>query len=54
MTEIQQNSLVRRLNLMVAFVLGTATVVLLVSSLLIARRWRRHPEKLEVSALLSS
>lgn len=54
MTETQQNSLVGRLDPMVAFVFGTATVMLLVSSLLIARRWRRHPEKLEVPAPLSS
>ena len=54
MTEIQQNSLFGRRDLMVALVLGTATIVLLVSSLLIARHWRRHPEKPEVPALLSS
>jgi len=50
MTENQQTSWAGRFDPIVALVLGTATVVLLVGSFFIVRRWRRHPRKLEVPA----
>lgn len=54
MAEIQQNSLAGRLDPIVAMTFGIATVMLVVSSLLIARRWRRHPEMPRVPAPPSS
>ena len=45
MTEIEQDNLLVRLDPWVAIALGTATVMVLVSSFLISRRWRRHIEK---------
>jgi len=53
MTENQQTSWAGRLDPVIALVLGMVTVMLLVSSLLIVRRWRRHPQKLEVPAPVS-
>lgn len=54
MIEIQPNNLVGRLDPMVALAFGIATVILLVSSFLITRRWRRHPKISEAPAPPSS
>jgi transglutaminase-like putative cysteine protease len=54
MTETQQNNSVGSLEPMVALTFSIAMIMLVVSSLLIARRWRKHPEISEVHAPLKS
>lgn len=50
MTEIPQNGLLG-LDPSVAVGLGTVTIVLLVSSLVLVRLWRRHPQKSDAATL---
>jgi len=50
MTENEDNGLIGRPEITIGIVVGVATVMLLVSCLLIVRRQRRHPERLEVPA----
>jgi len=52
--EVTQNDVAGTLDPLLVVALGIATTMLLASSLLIARRWRRRLEKPEASAPLNS